>query len=412
MQPSPQLCPYLKINYYPTMLKRLAIISTHPIQYNAPLFAMLEARGRIKVKVFYTWGEEVLQKKYDPGFKKNIEWDIPLLEGYEYAFVKNIARNKGSHHFMGIDNPTLINEIKHWEADAVLVYGWCFKSHLKAMRYFFGKIPVLFRGDSVSLNEVPFYKKWMRQVFLKWVYKHVNMALYVGTHNKAYYCENGLKDKQLIFVPHSIDNKRFRQTVENSRDVIGGWKKEMGISEEAIVFLYAGKLDENKNVGMLAEVFSRLQGKNQHLIIAGNGVTETALKQQYQHHPQIHFLPFQNQTRMPLLYGMADVYVLASHSETWGLALNEAMACSKALLVSNACGAAIDLVQDEKNGWIFKSRDLNDLLEKMKWMGADKKSLAAMGVQSAAIIHNWSYEEGAEKIEAILINKSQQVKYN
>jgi len=394
------------------MLKRLAIISTHPIQYNAPLFALLEVRGNIKIKVFYTWGEEVLQKKYDPGFGKTIEWDIPLLKGYEYTFVKNIASKKGSHHFMGIDNPTLIKEVKDWEANAVLVYGWCFKSHLKVLRYFNGKIPVMFRGDSVSLNEVPIYKKWMRQLFLKWVYKNVDVALYVGTHNKAYYCENGLKEKQLFFVPHAIDNNRFRKTVEGSSDAIAEWKKNIGINDEAIVFLYAGKLDENKNVGMVAEAFIQLQDKNQHLIIAGNGITEAALKKQYEHHMHIHFFPFQNQSQMPILYGMADVYVLASHSETWGLALNEAMACGKALLVSAACGGAIDLVQDGINGWIFKSNDRNDLLEKMEWMSADKKSLAAMGAQSAAIIYNWSYEEGAEKIEALLINKSQQEKYN
>ncbi len=89
-------------------MKRLAIITTHPIQYNAPLFKLLSKRNNISIKVFYTWGEAVLQKKYDPGFGKTIEWDIPLLEGYEYTFVENTAKKPGSHHFSGIDNPRLI----------------------------------------------------------------------------------------------------------------------------------------------------------------------------------------------------------------------------------------------------------------------------------------------------------------
>ena len=115
-------------------IKRLAIITTHPIQYNAPLFKLIQERGNIQVKVFYTWGEAVLKNKFDPGFGQHISWDIPLLDGYDYSFEKNISTNPGSHHFKGIDNPDLIGNITAWNADAVLVYGWCFKSHLKAIR--------------------------------------------------------------------------------------------------------------------------------------------------------------------------------------------------------------------------------------------------------------------------------------
>ena len=127
-------------------MEKLAIITTHPIQYNAPLFKLLTERNKIAVKVFYTWGETVLTDKYDPGFGKIIKWDIPLLAGYEYSFVKNIAAKPGSHHFRGVDNPTLNEEVKAWGADAILVYGWSFKSHLSSMRYFYKKIPVFFSG--------------------------------------------------------------------------------------------------------------------------------------------------------------------------------------------------------------------------------------------------------------------------
>src|SRR5690242_286009 len=127
-------------------MRRLAIITTHPIQYNAPLFALLHARKVIEIKVFYTWGESVLHKKYDPGFGKVIEWDIPLLEGYPFEFLENVSVEKGSHHFKGIDNPFIISSVEKFNPDAILVYGWAFKSHLEAMRYFKKRIPVLFRG--------------------------------------------------------------------------------------------------------------------------------------------------------------------------------------------------------------------------------------------------------------------------
>ena len=63
-------------------MKKIAIITTHPIQYNAPLFALMTKEPEIVVMVFYTWGESSSSAKFDPDFSKVIEWDIPLLEGY------------------------------------------------------------------------------------------------------------------------------------------------------------------------------------------------------------------------------------------------------------------------------------------------------------------------------------------
>jgi hypothetical protein len=82
--------------------KRLAIITTHPIQYYAPLFKQLAQE--VQLKVFYSWGAHSVAKN-DPGFGKTIEWDIPLLDGYQYAFENNVAKDPGSHHFRGIINP-------------------------------------------------------------------------------------------------------------------------------------------------------------------------------------------------------------------------------------------------------------------------------------------------------------------
>ena len=127
-------------------MQKLAIVITHPIQYYAPVFKLLHERQNISIRVFYTWGEAA-QQKFDPGFGKNISWDIPLLEGYPYGWVQNIAGDPGSHHAKGIDNPGLIAQVNAWQPDAILVYGWFYKSHLKALRYFKNKIPVQLSGD-------------------------------------------------------------------------------------------------------------------------------------------------------------------------------------------------------------------------------------------------------------------------
>src|ERR1700679_1227966 len=115
-------------------MKKLAIITTHPIQYYAPIFKLLTQRQKIEIKVYYTWGEQVANK-YDPGFKKIIQWDIPLLDGYPYEWAKNTSKRPGSHNFKGVVTPDLTGEIEAWRPDAILVIGWGYHSHLKIMRH-------------------------------------------------------------------------------------------------------------------------------------------------------------------------------------------------------------------------------------------------------------------------------------
>ena len=161
-------------------MKKLAIIITHPIQYYSPLFKLISDRNRIKIKVFYTW-EQSKEKVFDKKFGKEIKWDIPLLEGYDYTFIKNIAKNPGSGQFKGVINPSLTKEIENWKADAILVYGWNHQSHFKAMRYFKGKIPVYFRGDSTLLDEKKGVKTILRRIWLKFVYRYIDYETMITT---------------------------------------------------------------------------------------------------------------------------------------------------------------------------------------------------------------------------------------
>ena len=385
------------------MLKRLAIISTHPIQYNAPLFAMLADMGNIEIKVFYTWGVAVLQNKYDPGFDKSIEWDIPLLDGYQYVFLKNVATSPGSHHYRGINNPTLIKEIKLWGANALLVYGWNFKSHWAAIRFFNKKIPVFFRGDSTLLNEKIGVKQLLRRTVLKYIYSYIDKALYAGIANKAYFKAMGLKEKQLVFMPHAIDNSRFavNKIYENEALLL---KNKLGIAKGSLVFLFAGKLDDNKNVSLLIKAFIDINTRVHYLIIVGNGVKETELKEQSNYHDNIIFLNFQNQQQMPVIYAAGDIFILPSKSETWGLSINEAMAAGKPIIASNTIGGTFDLIKNNKNGFIFNCDDVNDLTKTLNYFTNNLDAVSLMGKVSLEIIEKYSYAKDCYVIENIMNN--------
>ena len=132
-------------------MKKLAIVTTHPVQYNVPWIVRL-AEKDIQIKVFYTFEQSSKGAVYDSGFGKEVKWDIPLLDGYDYEFVHNTAKKPGLVRFMGIVNPTLVKKIADWDPDQLLVIGWNYHSHLQVMRYFHRRIPIYFRGDSVPLH--------------------------------------------------------------------------------------------------------------------------------------------------------------------------------------------------------------------------------------------------------------------
>jgi glycosyltransferase involved in cell wall biosynthesis len=385
-------------------MKKLAIITTHPVQYYAPVFQLLHQRQQISIKVFYTWGESALNK-YDPGFKKNIEWDIPLLNGYPYEWVKNTSKDAGSHHFEGIINPQLIEQISAWYPDAILVYGWGYHSHLKALRYFKNKTPVFFRGDSTLLDKGSRLKALLRTVFLKWVYKHVDHAFYVGTNNKAYFKKYGLKDVQLSFAPHAIDNKRFAEERKNEVALL---KSDLGINENECVILFAGKMEEKKAPLQLLDAFIGLNRPGIHLLFVGNGPLDEQLKRKANNKSSVHFIDFQNQSRMPVIYQTCDLFCLPSTgpNETWGLAVNEAMACGKAILISDKVGCGADLVNNGLNGDVFKAGNVKDIIKKLQQLTKDKSLLFKYGKQSQIIIKDWNFTNAAIAIEKKILHEA------
>lgn len=386
-------------------MKKLAIIDTHPIQYNAPVFRLLAERGNLQLKVFYTWGETVLQKKFDPGFGKNIDWDIPLLDGYDYKFVENSAPDPNASSFSGINNPGIIREIDEYQPDFLLVFGWSFKTNLKILRHFKGKIPIIFRGDSTLLKEPEGFsiKKLGRRIFLTWIYTHIDFALYVGESNKQYYLRHGLKEKQLVLAPHAIDNDRFMADEEPRVRQAAAWRRDLNIPLDHTVVLFAGKLEPVKNVGFIIELASRVQEEKLSFVIVGNGPMEEQLKAKAAPLKNIRFVDFQNQAKMPVVYRLGDVLILCSHSETWGLALNEAMACGLPVMASATCGGAWDLIREGENGIMFAEADIKKpvrfLMRLINTPGLKENA----GKTSKEIIRNFSFIHIAKAIEAVVI---------
>lgn len=383
-------------------MKKLAIITSHPIQYNAPLFRLLTERKRLQLKVFYTWGQTQHGQVYDPDFKKSFSWDIPLLEGYDKEFVENVSAQPGAGHFKGIQNKDLIQKIEQYNPDALLVFGWSFKSHLEVLRFFSGKKKILFRGDSTLLDEPQgfSFKKLLRRLFLKWVYRHVDIALYTGLANKEYYLKHGLLTSQLTYAPHAVENERFYDLPAlNYEQQAEQWRKESGIHSDCFVFLFAGKWEPKKDPMLLLEAFCSIRNKELRLIMVGDGVLKEEVQKIAATDERVILLGFQNQQKMPLVYRLGDVFVLpsAGPGETWGLSVNEAMACSRPVLVSSKCGCAADLVKE--NGFVFEAQNKDALVKAMLSFVEQKSACEQMSLKSKTIIEQFTHEQIAACVE-------------
>jgi glycosyltransferase involved in cell wall biosynthesis len=331
-------------------MKRLAILSTHPIQYNAPLFRMLAQEESIDLKVFYSKKTE--QVRFDKDFGQEVTWDVPLTEGYLNESFD--AKGKSGRN-------QLMASIESFNPSALLIYGWNFDGHLAAMRHFHGLVPVWFRGDSTLLDPLPFWKRTLRKMALNWVYSFVDRAFYVGQANKRYFHWCGLKEDQLTYAPHAVDNGFFMADDERRKREAMDIRHELGIGAEARVFLFAGKLEAKKQPLELAEAFASLQSQA-HLIYVGSGMLEDALKERFDSNSYIHFVGFQNQSKMPIWYRVADVFCLPSRGpgETWGLAVNEALACGCVALVTDKVGCTEDLVAPQKWCSVVGTRDYSN----------------------------------------------------
>ena len=372
---------------------------------------------------------------HDKNFGIVREWDIDLLSGYDHTFVENVSSKPGSHHYMGIINPSLIQQVEKFKPNAILVYGWKFQSHLKLMRYFHGKAPILFRGDSTLLDEAPgfSFKKFLRFSFLKWVYNHVDIALSPGKASDDYFTASGLKAKQIVRAPHTVDNDFFSSDNEQKEQAAKAWRHQLGIPEEHKVFLFAGKLEPKKDPELLITAFSKLLQQRQdiHLIIVGNGIFEEKLKtlvsdlsnsltpdvchltsdscllNSHVSHltSHVYFIPFQNQSNMPIIYRMADVFVLPSKGpgETWGLAVNEAMASGRPVIVSNKCGSASELIEEGINGHKFEAGNESSLLQSMENML--EQDLSLMGNASKSKIDHLNHQTFFDALESITFKK-------
>jgi len=107
---------------------------------------------------------------------------------------------------------------------------------------------------------------------------------------------------------------------------------------------------------------------------------------------------------MPLAYALGDALCLFSDTpaETWGLVVNEALACGRPVIVSECCGCAPDLVEGKGTGWVVPAGDVRAASSALNAACARRSEWPAMGERGWAVVANHSFARMAESITAAL----------
>lgn len=331
-------------------MNRLAIVLSHPTQYYSPWFRWLAKHTEFDLKVFYLWDSGVTAK-LDRKFGRTISWDVDLLSGYESEFVPNRAKRPGTGHFWGLHNPNLREQLKAWAPEAILLFGYAYRSHINLILR--PPAPLIFRGDSHLLAQRN--PSGLKRFLLRLLYQRFSAITYVGQANRAYFETFHVPRERLHFAPHCVNAEHFKSTPQH-HTVATNLREELGLVNKRVI-LFAGKLIPTKQPRQLLEAFIAVASTNDALVITGDGAEKPALEKLAAKYPEhyVRFLPFTNQSEMPSRYLMADIFVLPSKGnyETWGLAVNEAMHMGIPCLVSDRVGCQQDLVTEGETGWVF-----------------------------------------------------------
>jgi glycosyltransferase involved in cell wall biosynthesis len=334
---------------------RLAVVLSHPIQYYSPWFQWLAGRAHLHLRVFYLWDFGVTAQR-DPGFGTSIRWDRDLLSGYESEFVPNRSRRPGPEHFRGFDNPALPARLAAWRPDAVLLFGYAWQSHLRALLWArLHRVPVLFRGDSHLIDRTG--PGAGGALLRRLLFAQCAAFLAVGAANRAFFTRFGVPERRIFHAPHSVDHTLFDPAHPGHQSDAAALRRELQLGPATRVVLFAGKFVPDKQPRELLEAFLALAPGDAALVFVGDGPEKPALlaKAAGAAPGRVHFLPFANQTEMPARHLLADVFALPSRGlyETWGLAVNEAMHLGVPALVSHRVGCQLDLVAPGVTGWVF-----------------------------------------------------------
>ncbi|HEY5329564.1 MAG TPA: glycosyltransferase family 4 protein [Acidobacteriaceae bacterium] len=383
---------------------RLAYLVSHPIQYQAPLLRRIAQEPDIDLTVFF--GSDFSLRAYkDHGFGVEVAWDAPLTEGYKHVFLKPLRDN-------GTVSPTspisrgILRALTGF--DALWVHGYASINSLQAILAANALgIPVLLRAESwLNDRDRSPLKLALKRLALRALRPAIDVTLPIGTLNAAYW-RHYFGDRVPQFpMPYAVDNDYFANRAAAPSEL----RTALDLDAARPVILFASKLQPRKRCMDLLEAYSL--NPSSHLIIAGDGEDRPRLEAFAREHALtgVRFVGFQNQSVLPRYFALADVFVLPSRHEPWGLIVNEAMAAGCPCIVSDEAGCHADLITPGVEGYVFPAGNIPALFAALSGIFADPNTAAEMGRAAADRIRSWSFEQDIAGLRAALAHTTRKLR--
>jgi glycosyltransferase involved in cell wall biosynthesis len=384
----------------PVPRRRLLMVCSHVVQYSSPVFQKLAQDGRLEFLVAYC-SMQGAQRGVDPGFGVEVSWDTSLLEGYPFVHVPNRAARPGMGRFFGLLNPGLWKLIRHGKFDAVFVSGYFYASAwiaIMAAKWY--RIPILFTTEAHSLRSWAIQSKWklrFKGFLVRRILSLGKVLLSMSSGAVQQLKALGFLEDRIVLSPYAVDNDWWiRQAALVDRDSV---RRSWQVPASAPVALFCAKLQPWKAPLDALEAFARANVPESYIVFAGEGPLRGAIEQRARElgvSKRARFLGFVNQSQLPSVYCGADLLVLPSLYEPFGLVVNEAMLCGRPVAVSDRVGAKYDLVREKETGYVFPAGDVDELAAILREFLANPEKRDRMGHEARKRMATWSPREYVE----------------
>ncbi|MBD3750383.1 MAG: glycosyltransferase family 4 protein [Sphingobacteriales bacterium] len=344
--------------------------------------------GDFEFHVIYNYTDQ--QDYHDVELGKEVGWGFNLYEGYRYfiADKKDIIRSVSD----------LLDREKY---DFIILNGYknTYQGLAEACK---GRnIPIALRIDAVGYHLSPL-RFLLRRLYLPYAYRHFDHFFAVGSETRKYLRRLGIADKRIHYFSYATDDAWFAKQSQD-REAIQSIKAQWGIKAEKII-LSVAKFVPRESPWDLIKAFIALNDPSLALVLVGDGAERTDLENFTQPYPHlaIHFTGYVPYPQLPFYYGMSTIFVHPAQHEPWGVSVQEALACGCTVIASDKVGAAVDLIQEGANGFIYPYGNSSALSSQIIQCLDLTESILKSSTD--AILKKWNYAAMWEEIQQAAIN--------
>ncbi|NQW49250.1 MAG: glycosyltransferase family 4 protein, partial [Planctomycetes bacterium] len=343
-------------------MKQIGIFTTHPIQYQAPVWRALAGSNDFATKVYF-FSDHGVVNRVDRDFGQAFSWDVPLLDGYEHEFVSRVSIDRVGRAIV----PELPRFLERERLDAVMVHGYATAHARQLLRHRrAGGYRLIMRGEfnTVSDRAGPAWRAMIKPFYLRGLYRHVDVFSSIGKDSTAHLLQQGVSSNRIIVAPYCVDDtliEQQRATFNRAES-----RASLGVDDTQSLVLFSGKLIARKQPLLLATAIARLPSHDRVTVcILGDGVershVESALRPVLG--KRLIMAGFVNQSQLGRYFAAADMFCLPSAYDSWGLVVNEAMHWGLPCIVSDRVVSHQDLIIEGHTGFVHRWNDSDHLAE-------------------------------------------------